>query len=177
MQTIGIDRGAACGYLQEELLEFKRYLEVLNLKETSTSPSVAIRSHLKTFEQREGWFAEEEVSRHLSAALPKGNYKVNFLHVIKNCECGKRHKLYIHLCFDNRQALGTHLLRFKLAEGRDGPLENEENLYVAVVADHRSKKLYGWDNAVASQAEFEQALNEQYQDVLELSLTLLIVRD
>lgn len=165
-----------CAPILDAIGIFKRHLEKIDLSEGGTGPSNAIKHGLSDIEKLPGWEKKFLFSREAHSSLPNANYTVNYLYVLPKCPCGFRHKLFLHLCFDNRQAIGTHLLRFKAAMEANAKQTFDRPVSVAVVADGKAKQKYGWDNSAATYEEFVQALDFEYATVLELPLHFLVIR-
>lgn len=165
-----------CKSVTDVVEVFRSRLANIDLESASTGPSQTVKQGLDGLAENPGWEKKFLFSREAHSSLPNANYTVNYLYVEKHCSCGYRHKIFFHLCFDNRQAIGTHLLRFKLATHLDSKLPNNRPVAVAVVADARAKKKFGWDNAAATYEEFAQALELEYAEILGLELQFLIIR-
>ncbi len=171
-----VENKAQCASILDAIGIFKRQLETIDLTEGGTGPSNTIKSKLSEIEKLPGWEKKFLFSREAHSSLPNANYTVNYLYVEQKCSCGFRHKLFLHLCFDNRQAIGTHLLRFKAAMEANAKQTFDRPISVAVVADMKAKEKYGWDNSAATYEEFAQALDFEYAAVLELPLHFLVIR-
>jgi hypothetical protein len=165
-----------CPSVQDSIDLFKSYLERVELTEGSTGPSNIIKNGLSEIETLPGWEKKFLFSREAHSSLPNANYTVNYLFVEPKCDCGFRHKIFVHLCFDNRQAIGTHLLRFKAAMVGNAKQPLDRPVSVAVVADSKAKSRFGWDNSAGTYEEFAQAIEFEYSEILDLPIHFLIVR-
>lgn len=74
--------------------------------------------------------------------------------------------------FDNRQAIGTNLLKFEV--GHQAFIGNNKDVVsVGICISEEAKIQYGWDSSVATFDEYSGALTMQYSNVLK-SLVLLV---
>lgn len=167
---------AECVSVNRAIETFRSRLSDIELPSNGSGPSQTIKKALEEISETPGWEKKYLFSREAHTSLPNANYTVNYLFVTQNCDCGFRHKVFFHLCFDNRQAIGTNLLRFKLATFTNAKGPMDRPFAVAVVADASAKAKYGWDNSAGTYEEFVQAIELEYAEVLDLTLNFLIIR-
>jgi hypothetical protein len=122
-----------------------------------------------------GWETDFLVTQQASRDYPDANFKMNYLWVSHGCPCGERHKVFVHRCFDNRQAIGTNLLRFVLAHQAGLRGTPDSSAYVAIVADEKAKRA-AWDGSVGSYEEYFFSLNGGYKVLPMPPLDFLIIR-
>lgn len=122
-----------------------------------------------------GWETDFLVTREASKDFPNANFKVNYLWVSRACPCGERHRVFVHRCFDNRQAIGTNLLRFFLAHQAGLRGTRDSSAFVAIVADEKAKRA-AWDGSVGSYEEYFFSLNGGYQALPMPPMDFLIIR-
>lgn len=170
------DERVECASVAGAMEKLRELLQNVSLQESSDGPSKAIKQALDSVLEVKGWEKKFLFSREAHSSLPSANYTVNYLFVEQKCDCGFRHKVFFHVCFDNRQAIGTHLLRFKLALVTDAKQKIDKPVAVAIVLDANSKAAYGWDNAAATFEEFAHALELEYAEIFSLPLHFLILR-
>jgi hypothetical protein len=165
-----------CESVQTAIEKFREILRNVQLERSASGPSKSIKEALDSVLDLSGWEKKFLFSREAHSSLPNANYTVNYLYVEQKCECGFRHKVFLHVCFDNRQAIGTHLLRFKLALDTDAKQKIDKPVAVAIVLDTSSKAAFGWDNSAATFEEFAHALELEYAEIFSLPLHFLILR-
>ena len=137
--------------------------------------SVQVKELLARKAQEEGWEVDFRVSNAVSKDFPEANFKINYLWVSQNCPCGARHKVFAHRCFDNRQAIGTNLLRFMVASLSPTKSKNDDYTFAAIVADEKAKRL-AWDNSIGSYEEYFFAINGGYKSIMLPPIDFLVIR-
>jgi len=172
----GSSQEPLCAPVVEAIELFRANLSEIDLSQKKSGPSQLIKLGLEKLVGLEGWEKKFLFSREAHTSLPNANYTMNYLFVEQKCHCGFRHKVFFHLCFDNRQAIGTHLLRFKLATFSGENQSVDKPVAVAVVADSGARSSFGWDNSASTYEEFEQAVEFEYAQVLDLTLHFLVIR-
>lgn len=176
VQNLGfVSKSGMCEVISQEIDFIRATLSRVDFDSSNTGPSQAVKAALGALDSREGWEKKFLIARDAHSALSTANYSVNYLFVQNQCTCKKKHKVFFHVCFDNRQAIGTNLLRMKI--GLDSARSDQDDYYsVALVMDVRSKKRFGWDNAAGTFQEYAHALEIQYSNIFELPITFLIYR-
>lgn len=96
------------------------------------------------------------------------NYRVDFLKTFRNESCSHKHQISIELCFDNRQVIGTNLLKAHLANqlGEEG-----KNIAILIVAEEKLRN-QAYDGSIGTESEYETALLAAYSSVIDSEITL-----
>lgn len=102
---------------------------------------------------------------------PQANYTVDYLRTYRDAPCGHIHQVTIELCFDNRQAIGTNLLKAQMANKLLPTLNGNSSISVLVVADSEIKAR-AYDSSVGDEEEYESALLSAY--AAELSTPIIL---
>ena len=127
-----------------------------------------------------GWNRDVLVAPSITRVGPKRNYLLDGVHLLAKPSCPGAHRLAIEVCFDNRQAVGTNLLKFELASHFDqrGSVARNRRLFLGLIiaGDREFLNTLGWDPAVASADEYEIALRSAYGEVLEARIALATLR-
>ena len=89
--------------------------------------------------------------------------------------CGHKHRFFSEFCFDNRQAIGTNLLKFQVAAA-NSRFHGYSPLGFLICADGFSIKNYGWDGGVASYQEYDHAIRIPYKNILNEPPILISIR-
>lgn len=97
----------------------------------------------------------------LGPGAPQANYTVDFLRTYRDAACGHMHQVTVELCFDNRQAIGTNLLKAQMANKLLPTLNGNSSIAVLVVADSVIKSR-AYDSSVGDEGEYESALLGAY---------------
>jgi hypothetical protein len=79
--------------------------------------------------------------------------------------CGHFHRYFLQFMFDNRQAIGTNLMKFEIAS-RNSIIGGRTPICIAICAEESRIKKLGWDGAAASSQEYLEAINGAYATVL-----------
>ena len=89
------------------------------------------------------------------------------------CNCGK-HKISIVLCLNNREALGTNLLKTKLADRFfTSNSEVEETTGILLCLSRETLNLGGWDKSYADSSEYVEAFRGAYFEMIRNPLVVL----
>jgi hypothetical protein len=67
--------------------------------------------------------------------------------------------------FDNRQAIGTNLMKFEIAS-RNSVIGGRSPICIGICAEESKIRKLGWDGAAASSQEYLEAINGAYSSVL-----------
>jgi hypothetical protein len=100
------------------------------------------------------------------------NYCIDYLSVIRECSCGAKHQIALELCFDNRQAIGTNLLKAHFANRLISQNEQNSSVSILMVAED-AIKAKAYDNSTGSESEYESALLSLYAPVLTSAICML----
>jgi hypothetical protein len=133
-----------------------------NSKEQTTS---VLRAQLDDFLEESGWKESFRVDNLISLEFPTANYTLDLSLDSANSSCGHLHRYFIEFCFDNRQAIGTNLLKFEVAS-RNAELQNRVPLPILICATAQAIKQFGWDGGVASYQEYDHALRIPYKNII-----------
>lgn len=165
----------------ERVYAAKRELEVFlsGLKldgDAESATSNKIKTPLFSWADTHDWKRNRLVNPGIPSGIPTSIYKVNLLKDLPDCLCGKHHRIFFHAFFDNRQAIGTNLLRLAVAKKYFEQKEDNEAELIALVIDSKSKELFGWDKSVGTVEEYEYALTKIYDFALEPEINFWVVR-
>jgi hypothetical protein len=165
-----------CPKYQELVQQILDHFRGFDLSKRKSSASSAIQSHLREVLLKEGWLERQLISRDALNDLSNAAYRVNFFYLVQDCSCENNHRFYLHLCFDNRQAVGTNLLRFELAQKKLSDGAKQRHTYLAFVIDTYAKEKYGWDNSAGTYEEYRHALESAYKGILSPRVDYFVIR-
>ena len=155
----------------------KGHLESSPLLHTSDEPtSKKIRFLMDEFFSRHNWIRDFKVDSSIPESEPNTNYKLDAIKDIET-ESNVTLRLLFESCFDNRQAIGTNLLKFAVAKREYKGNSRVSPQPILLVADKSNLRKYGWDGSIASFEEYELAIRDPYAEILELSPIFLVIRD
>ena len=79
--------------------------------------------------------------------------------------CGHGHRFLLQFMFDNRQAIGTNLLKFDIAS-RNAALRERQTTSIALCVEKSRVRQLGWDGSAASAQEYIDAVLGPYNKVI-----------
>ena len=152
-----------------------RLLEKVDLPQNSKEGTTSIlRSQIDEDLALSGWQDGHLIDHQVSLEYPTANYTMDLsLDGLTN-GCNHKHRYSLEFCFDNRQAVGTNLLKFEVAS-RNAITQNWNPLPILVCATAGAVKQFGWDGGVASYQEYDHAIRIPYKSVLENPPVLLAI--
>lgn len=146
------------------------------LGSTSTAPKI-IANWVKNFSHEYGWIESFRINPDIPKDLPTANYLMDAILDQYDADCGHHHRFLVQTCFDNRQALGTNLLKFEIAQFKFCKTPKHKTLSIIICGEPKTLKNLKWDGSVASSSEYELALSSGYCGVLEVNPLLIVLRD
>lgn len=164
-----------CNEVLQEIHQVQSALEDFPGLEPGTASATQINAYLEDLLTPRKWERNVLISNLPNFSLPEANYRCHFLRVINDCNCGVKHKIFVHLCFENRQATGSHFLRFKLAQANRRQ-DSQQDFYLAVVADETTKRLLRLDGSAITYEFMKQAFEVHYNQILESEVNFLVLR-
>lgn len=133
-----------------------------NAREATTS---VLRSQIDEALTVAGWKNDFVIDSRISLEFPTANYNLDLSLDSPNSKCEHRHRFLLEFCFDNRQAIGTNLLKFEIAT-LNSEAQQWKTLPILVCATSRAIKEFGWDSGVGSYQEYDHALRIPYSRVI-----------
>ena len=89
-------------------------------------------------------------------------------------KCDHMHRYLLQFMFDNRQAIGTNLLKFQIAN--DNAIQNGRvATSIAICVEKESLRKLGWDGAAAGAQEYVHALSGPYKSMFKFPMTILSI--
>jgi hypothetical protein len=139
------------------------FLKNLNLDEDSIEASSnKIKVPLFDWAVEQGWKKNRLADPGIPNGISTSIYKVNLTLDLPAESCLHHHRIYLHAFFDNRQAVGTNLLRMSIAKKYFERDTAQIAHLIALVLDSNAKADFGWDNSVGTLEEYEYAANKTY---------------
>ena len=155
-----------CSGVLETIKSLRTSLEAVMIESsTETSASKQVKNHM--FEKLivEGWRPRFKIDKNVSESYPLANYMLDAMHDFQSSGCSHIHRFLIEFCFDNRQAIGSNILKFEVAS-RTAVEANFLPVPILICADSEALKHFGWDGSIASADEYEYALRVVYRGVM-----------
>lgn len=148
-----------------------------NPGETDFQRSNSVRKILAKYLTKEsGWQPNFLVFTNVSTSVPRKNYVVDFVFDFDLTECPNKHRVVLEVCFDNRQAIGTNLLKLDKAVVDFESRQGREAEAILICADRRTLDIGEWDSGVADEEEYQIALSQAYKSYLSAPMSLMVLR-
>ena len=155
--------------LQQRLIvdELTKALTTVELPKNSKEGTTSVlRAQLDEFLEGAGWRESFRIDNLISLEFPTANYTLDLSLDSADVTCDHKHRYFIEFCFDNRQAIGTNLLKFEVAS-KNAEVQERLPLPILICATSQAIKQFGWDGGVASYQEYDHALRIPYKSVME----------
>ena len=139
------------------------------------APSLGIRRQFENSAEGASWLRKQSVRHEVPRSLGRTGFEVDFLKIFRETPCGQAHPAVMELAFDNRQAIGTNLLKLEVAAA-GAQNTSQIGFGILVCPGDNILKVRGWDGAVGASSEYESAIRDGYSGILKSSKALLVVR-
>lgn len=155
-----------CHVVIENLDTIRRSLESIILSNSHTdSASKQVKDQMLNVLLEKGWLPDIKINKNISEVYPMANYILDAMKDIRGKDCPHAHRFFVEFCFDNRQAIGSNILKFEVAS-RAAIEFNLDPIPILICAEQETLKHFGWDGSIASANEYEHALRVAYSDVV-----------
>ena len=138
--------------------------------------SAQFRNYVRSFFRENSWITNYKFTSDVPEDISDVNYRFDGILDLNSSSCSHRHRILLEICFDNRQTIGTNLLKFELAARAFESDSSKKSLGIMLCADRLSLRQFGWDESAGSSEEYEVALRGPYGDLLKHQPTLLVIR-
>jgi len=174
-QHVCNDNGQIDSCVSEEVLSLRKLLESIDgFSRGSKTASQVIKEALDPVFQTAGWDRKHLVSRKFPVQeVPAANYYIDWQKKFPCRHEDMSHVLSFEYCFDNRQAIGTNLLKLATAEKQVGAQYN--HMGIILTGTKQALKVLGWDGGVATSEEYWNAVEHGYRQSLRLPLIILSI--
>jgi hypothetical protein len=152
--------------------------QITLIKSDKKSPSSQIKDHINAHLLGNDWRDKFVFDSRVPTAINNANYRFDAVfdsEVVQ--DCGHRHRIFLEICFDNRQAIGTNLLKFQAASDLFDTSADRKSLAILICADNRTLKKNSWDSSAASSEEYEFAIRTPYSSIIHKEPLILAFRD
>ena len=138
-------------------------------------PSRQVRDLVENRMLTNGWEARILLDRQLPDEISLANYTVDYQVIFESKGCDYKHQLVVEMCFDNRQAIGTNLLKADFANRIFTAVPSRASVAILVVLNSGAREAGRWDNGVGVQDEYSLALRRVYTHNVSTTILLLVV--
>jgi hypothetical protein len=173
-----IDPGVVtdCSHVTGEIQALKGLIETIDLNVALGKTTQQIQKQLNPQLEILGWILNFTYDSNTISGSPSANYHLNAIKDLPDDKCGHRHRLLLELCFDNRQAIGTNLLKFETAKRIFEKNPDCQTNSIILCGSQEALTNLKWDGGVASFSEYENALLTVYKDIFTFSPCYLIIQ-
>ena len=156
----------SCNAILSSISELKAALSDIEVKQDVSGGGMtkkligAISPYLESADWKPSWPIDRTV--------PHNAYASYFIDYSKDQDldsCGHYHRYFLQFMFDNRQAIGTNLMKFEIAS-RNSIINGRVPVCIAVCGEEGRIRKMGWDGSAASSQEYLEAINGPYASVL-----------
>lgn len=162
-----------CPQQQSVLNELSKALLTVELPKNSKDGTTSVlRAQLDEYLEAAGWKESFRIDNLISLEFPTANYTLDLTLDNTDDTCTHKHRYFIEFCFDNRQAIGTNLLKFEVAS-KNADVQDRIPLPILICATSQAIKQFGWDGGVASYQEYDHALRIPYKSVFDYPPVLI----
>ncbi len=156
-----------CNVVIQNLDTIRQSLEAIILSNShSDSASKQVKDQMLNVLLESEWHHNIKINKDISEVYPMANYVLDAMKDIAGDNCNHSHRFFVEFCFDNRQAIGSNILKFEVAS-RNAVKFNFDPIPVLICAEQETLKHFGWDGSIASANEYEHALRIAYRDIVQ----------
>jgi hypothetical protein len=165
-----------CAWVGGEIQSLRGLIETIHIDPTLGKTTQQIQKQLNPKLELNGWILNFTYDANTISTSPSANYHLNAIKDVRGESCKHMHRLLLELCFDNRQAIGTNLLKFETAKRLFE--KNTSCLTTSIIICGSQDALLNlkWDGGVASYSEYENALMTVYKDIFTFSPCYLVIK-
>ena len=142
----------------------------------SVAPSKIVRNALEHEFRTRDWDLSMLLAPRFPRDIPNQTVLIDASSSAREKDCQERHLLSVEICFDNRQTIGTNLLKMEMARREFLKQGKGETLGLLIVASRQTLRDGGWDNSVGSSEEYETALISGYGSLIRCPVGLHVLR-
>lgn len=165
-----------CDVEKAEIKRIKDLFSTIKLEEQLGPSTKQIETKLLPILKENGWELNFKFDSSTASIFPTANYTLDAIKNISDDKCSHKHRFLLELCFDNRQAIGTNLLKFQAATRKFETEASNKAISILVCGERSALVSLNWDGGVASHSEYENALRTVYKDLFNFNLAYLVVR-
>lgn len=163
----GRDAEVLCQIVKESIKTLQASLEAVIIEtSTDTSASKQVKDHMFNQLVMDGWRPRFKIDKNISELYPIANYILDAMQDFSSDDCNHIHRLLVEFCFDNRQAIGSNILKFEVAS-RSALESNVHPVPILICADPEALKHFGWDASIANANEYEYAVRDVYRKIIQ----------
>ena len=145
--------------------EIKALLEAGTLdKAKAGKPTDRVEDFLADYLDSHNWHEEWLIDNSVAHNDYAYN-KIDWYLDASSCECGNKHRFFLEFFFDNRQAIGSNLLKFEIAT-QNAKVNGIKTLPIAICGSKEALTKFGWDGGVGSKEEYRAAIAGPYSSVI-----------
>jgi hypothetical protein len=176
-RNTGEETSNLCEIVIETIRELRSKLETVIIESSvGASASKQLKTHMYNKLVVEGWRPQFKISKQVSAVYPLANFVLDAMRDFSSGNCMHTHRFFVEFCFDNRQAIGSNILKFEVAS-RIAHEASFQPVSVLICAETDALRYFGWDGSIASASEYEYALRAIYRDIVKFPPIILALHN
>lgn len=160
----------------EHVLEGLRLVPAIGHPDFNRSNSIrtVLSQHLSS---KIGWIPDFLALESIPRNFPNKNYVIDHIFDGDCRSCDVRHRLQIEVCFDNRQAIGTNILKLEIGAEAFRRRTGGRAFSLIICGNRKALKFGGWDSGVADDNEYQIAIDTAYKSILSGNVALVVMQD
>jgi hypothetical protein len=143
------------------------------LENTNISPVGQLNDWFENFGNEHEFMMDFRLNKDIPLGHPYANYKMDAVKDGYGLDCKHEHRIMLQKCLDNRQAIGTNLLKFEIGTKEFSREDSRMATSFLVCASKQFKKQFELDGSVATFEEYEVAVRFAYSNFIESRITVL----
>jgi hypothetical protein len=164
--TRDLDLTELCPFESGLFQDIGRAVDQLQIKPGKKSSAAQLGEWFANLVQKSGWLANFRFNADIPLVRAYSNYLMDAVVDGYESTCGHHHRVSIQSCFDNREAIGTNLLKFEIASKKYSKNDEYRALGILICASRETKKRLKLDNSVGTLEEYEVAIRTAYKNIL-----------
>jgi hypothetical protein len=165
--TRNLNLADLCPFETEVFQDIGRAVDQLQVKLGKKSSASQLGEWFENLAQKSGWLTNFRFDADIPLVRAYSNYLMDAVVDGYESTCGHHHRVSIQSCFDNREAIGTNLLKFEIASRKYCKNEDYKALGILICASRETKKELKLDNSVGTLEEYEVALRTAYRNIID----------
>jgi len=141
-------------------------VEQLQIKSGKKSSATQLGEWFANLAQKSSWLSNFRFDADIPLVRAYSNYLMDAVVDRYESTCGHHHRISIQSCFDNREAIGTNLLKFEIASKKYSKNDDYVALGILICASRDTKKWLKLDNSVGTLEEYEVAIRTAYKNII-----------
>lgn len=171
--TRNLELNSLCPFEMKILRQLENQFGQLKIEPQKEKSADSISKTFTALALKSNWTQQFRFDPDIPLQRAYANYLMDAVSDEYDSDCGHSHRVSIQSCFDNRQAIGTNLLKFEVAATKFLRSDDYRILSVIICANREAKKILKLDNSVATFEEYLVGVRTAYKGILTAPLLLI----